>query len=73
MIELDLNNDGEIDILSIGHDTIDGQPNHLFYFENNSGTFLAPVSVAEMTSFEENITLLKADMDNDVFFRYSFF
>lgn len=73
MIELDLNNDGEMDILSVGHDSIDGQPNHLFYFENNSGTFLAPVSIGEMTSFERNSTLLKADIDNDGFLDVLFF
>lgn len=73
MIELDLNNDGEMDILSVGYDSIDGQANHLFYFENNSGTFLAPVSVGEMTSFERNSTLLKADIDNDGFLDVLFF
>lgn len=73
MLELDLNNDGEMDILSVGYDSIDGQPNHLFYFENNSGTFLAPVSIGEMTSFERNSTLLKADFNNDGFLDVLFF
>lgn len=73
MIELDLNNDGEMDILSVGYDSIDGQSNHLYYFENNSGTFLEPVSLGEMTSFERNSTLLKCDIDNDGFLDLLFF
>lgn len=66
MIDIDLNNDGELDIISIGYDSIDGQPNHLYYFENSSGTFLEPVSIGE-TSHERNIELRKADLDNDGF------
>jgi hypothetical protein len=66
MIDLDLNNDGQSDIIAIGYDSIDGQLDHLFYFENNSGTFLNPVSIGRLPH-ERNIELRKADINNDGF------
>ncbi len=66
MLDLDLNNDGQVDIISIGYDSIDGHPNHLYYFENNSGVFLDPVQIGN-TPLEKNIQLKKADINNDGF------
>ncbi|MCC6701789.1 MAG: T9SS type A sorting domain-containing protein [Fluviicola sp.] len=66
MIDFDLNNDGQLDIISVGYDSIDNQLNHLYYFENDSGTFLNPVSIGRVAN-EIEFEFRKADIDNDGF------